>query len=160
MPRPPAGAPSRRCTRSPRSPRRPVAATRSSSTSSTPPVVVTTTKTVTADRVFFAAGSVGTRKLLVKLKATGALPNLNNEIGKGWGDNGNVMCGRVNHLWDPTGGLQSTIPCSGLAPVDQPVNRRNSPAVPKATRRYSPSRSHRNLYIPEDGLSCGKDVPF
>jgi cholesterol oxidase len=46
---------------------------------------------VTADRVFFAAGSVGTSKLLVKLKATGALPNLNGEVGKGWGDNGNVM---------------------------------------------------------------------
>jgi cholesterol oxidase len=64
--------------------------------------------------VFFAAGSVGTSKLLVKLKATGALPNLNGEIGKGWGDNGNVMCGRANHLWDPTGSLQSSIPCSGI----------------------------------------------
>ncbi|WP_225994186.1 GMC oxidoreductase [Actinomadura rudentiformis] len=75
---------------------------------------VTATKTVTADRVFFAAGSVGTSKLLVKLKATGALPNLNSEVGKGWGDNGNVMCGRANHMWDPTGALQSTIPCSGI----------------------------------------------
>ncbi|MEU4733054.1 GMC oxidoreductase [Streptomyces sp. NPDC023588] len=72
------------------------------------------TKNVTADRVFFAAGSVGTSKLLVKLKATGALPNLNSEVGKGWGDNGNVMCGRANHMWDPTGKLQSTIPCSGI----------------------------------------------
>ncbi|WP_330261233.1 GMC oxidoreductase [Streptomyces sp. NBC_00539] len=72
------------------------------------------TKTVTADRVFFAAGSVGTSKLLVKLKATGALPGLNSEIGKGWGDNGNVMCGRANHLWDPTGKLQATIPCGGI----------------------------------------------
>ncbi|MFI5475750.1 GMC oxidoreductase [Streptomyces cacaoi] len=74
----------------------------------------TATKTVTADRVFFAAGSVGTSKLLVKLKATGALPGLNGEVGKGWGDNGNVMCGRANHLWDPTGALQSSIPCSGI----------------------------------------------
>ncbi|MFF4776707.1 GMC oxidoreductase [Microtetraspora fusca] len=74
----------------------------------------TTTKTVTADRVFFAAGSVGTSKLLVKLKATGMLPNLNNEVGKGWGDNGNVMCGRANHIWDPTGSLQSSIPCGGI----------------------------------------------
>ncbi|MDX6363682.1 MAG: cholesterol oxidase [Streptomyces sp.] len=74
----------------------------------------TTTKTVTADRVFFAAGSVGTSKLLVKLKATGALPGLNSEIGKGWGDNGNVMCGRANHLWDPTGALQASIPCGGI----------------------------------------------
>ncbi|WP_328666073.1 GMC oxidoreductase [Streptomyces sp. NBC_00322] len=74
----------------------------------------TATKTVTADRVFFAAGSVGTSKLLTKLKATGLLPNLNSEIGKGWGDNGNVMCGRANYLWDPTGKLQSSIPCSGI----------------------------------------------
>ncbi|MFC4856526.1 GMC oxidoreductase [Actinophytocola glycyrrhizae] len=75
---------------------------------------VTATKTVTADRVFFAAGSVGTSKLLTKLKATGALPNLNSEIGKGWGDNGNVMCGRANHLWDPTGTVQTSIPTAGI----------------------------------------------
>ena len=75
---------------------------------------VTTTKTVTADRVFFAAGSVGTSKLLVKLRATGALPNLNGEVGKGWGDNGNVMCGRANHLWDPTGTVQTSIPTAGI----------------------------------------------
>ncbi|MEU4832231.1 GMC oxidoreductase [Streptosporangium sp. NPDC023615] len=75
---------------------------------------VTATKAVTAGRVFFAAGSVGTSKLLVKLRATGVLPALNGEIGKGWGDNGNVMCGRANHLWDPTGALQSSIPCSGI----------------------------------------------
>ncbi|MBB6346447.1 GMC oxidoreductase [Nonomuraea muscovyensis] len=75
---------------------------------------VTATKTVTADRVFFAAGSVGTSKLLVKLKATGVLPHLNDEVGKGWGDNGNVMCGRANHMWDATGSLQSAIPCCGI----------------------------------------------
>ncbi|MCX4829091.1 GMC oxidoreductase [Streptomyces sp. NBC_01016] len=74
----------------------------------------TATKTVTADRVFFAAGSVGTSKLLVKLKATGALPQLNGEIGKGWGDNGNVMCGRANHVWDATGSVQSAIPTGGI----------------------------------------------
>ncbi|GAA3151328.1 hypothetical protein GCM10020001_088650 [Nonomuraea salmonea] len=75
---------------------------------------VVAAKTVTATRVFFAAGSVGTSKLLVRLKATGALPALNGEVGKGWGDNGNVMCGRANHLWDPTGSLQSAIPCCGI----------------------------------------------
>ncbi|WP_415949409.1 GMC oxidoreductase [Streptomyces sp. KLOTTS4A1] len=72
------------------------------------------TKTVKAGRVFFAAGSVGTSKLLVKLKATGALPGLNSEVGKGWGENGNVMVGRANHMWDATGKAQSTIPCSGI----------------------------------------------
>jgi cholesterol oxidase len=75
---------------------------------------VTATKTVTADRVFFAAGSVGTSKLLTKLKATGALPNLNGEVGRGWGDNGNVMVGRANHMWDPTGAVQTSIPTAGI----------------------------------------------
>ncbi|MEU6840303.1 GMC oxidoreductase [Streptomyces sp. NPDC046716] len=74
----------------------------------------TATKEITADRVFFAAGSVGTSKLLTRLKATGALPGLNDEIGQGWGDNGNVMCGRANHLWDPTGALQASIPTGGI----------------------------------------------
>ncbi|QGZ52131.1 NAD(P)-binding protein [Streptomyces sp. QHH-9511] len=74
----------------------------------------TAVKTVTADRVFFAAGSVGTGKLLTRLKATGALPRLNSEIGKGWGDNGNVMCGRANHMWDATGKLQSAMPTAGI----------------------------------------------
>ncbi|WJV50982.1 GMC oxidoreductase [Streptomyces flavofungini] len=73
-----------------------------------------TTKAMTAGKVFFAAGSVGTSKLLVKLRATGALAHLNGEVGKGWGDNGNVMCGRANHLWDPTGSLQSAIPTAGI----------------------------------------------
>ncbi|MER5279915.1 GMC oxidoreductase [Streptomyces sp. NPDC002809] len=75
---------------------------------------VATTKTVIADKVFFAAGSVGTSKLLTRLKATGALSGLNDEIGKGWGDNGNVMCGRANHVWDATGAVQSSIPCGGI----------------------------------------------
>lgn len=74
----------------------------------------TATKAVTARKVFFAAGSVGTSKLLTKLKATGELPALNAEVGKGWGDNGNVMCGRANHLWDPTGSLQASIPTAGI----------------------------------------------
>ncbi|MGW7411730.1 GMC oxidoreductase [Streptomyces sp. NPDC054863] len=75
---------------------------------------VVATKAVTADRVFFAAGSVGTSKLLTRLKATGALPRLNDEIGKGWGDNGNVMCGRANHMWDATGKLQASMPTAGI----------------------------------------------
>jgi cholesterol oxidase len=74
----------------------------------------TTTKSVTADKVFFAAGSVGTSKLLTMLKATGKLPNLSPEIGKGWGDNGNVMVGRANWWWDATGSVQASIPCGGI----------------------------------------------
>ncbi|MGA4541615.1 GMC oxidoreductase [Uniformispora flossi] len=75
---------------------------------------VTGVKTVVAAKVFFAAGSVGTSKLLVKFRDTGSLPNLNGEVGTGWGDNGNVMCGRANHMWDPTGAKQSSIPTAGI----------------------------------------------
>ncbi|MCU1643222.1 MAG: Cholesterol oxidase [Nocardia sp.] len=72
------------------------------------------TKTVVAQKVFFAAGSVGTSKLLVTQKATGKLPNLPDSVGSGWGNNGNVMVARQNQAWDATGSLQSCIPCLGI----------------------------------------------
>ncbi|MFD4468735.1 GMC oxidoreductase [Rhodococcus sp. NPDC058505] len=75
---------------------------------------VVATKTVTADKVFFAAGSVGTSKLLVAMKAQGHLPNLSSEVGEGWGNNGNIMVGRANHAWDATGSKQATIPTMGI----------------------------------------------
>jgi cholesterol oxidase len=71
-------------------------------------------KTVTADRVFFAAGSVGTSKLLVAMKAQGKLPNLPDAVGQGWGNNGNVMVARANHIWAPTGSVQSGMPAVGI----------------------------------------------
>lgn len=110
---------------------------------------VTTTKTVRAQRVFFAAGSVGTSKLLVRLKATGALPGLNNEVGSGWGENGNVMCGRANHLWDPTGALQSSIPTAGIdnwaAGVRSPRWRRCRPGSRPGPRSTCRSRTIRTV---------------
>jgi cholesterol oxidase len=72
------------------------------------------TKTVTAQRVFLAAGSVGTSKLLVRQRALGNLPDLPTAVGTGWGNNGNVMVGRANHMWDATGANQSTIPILGI----------------------------------------------
>ncbi|MEV6069586.1 GMC oxidoreductase [Nocardia sp. NPDC052001] len=72
------------------------------------------TKAVVAQKVFFAAGSVGTSKLLVSMKATGKLPNLPDSVGTGWGTNGNVMVARQNQAWDATGSLQSCIPTLGI----------------------------------------------
>ena len=57
---------------------------------------------MTADKVFFAAGSIGTSKLLVAMKAQGQLANLPGAVGQEWGHNGNVMVGRANHMWDAT----------------------------------------------------------
>lgn len=51
-------------------------------------------RTLTCDKLFLAAGSVGTSELLVRARATGALPNLNEHIGEGWGGNGDVALAR------------------------------------------------------------------
>ncbi|MFI9509839.1 GMC oxidoreductase [Nocardia sp. NPDC052566] len=75
---------------------------------------IVATKAVVAQRVFFAAGSVGTSKLLVAMKAQGKLPDLPDTVGANWGNNGNVMVARANHVWDDTGSLQSCIPCLGI----------------------------------------------
>ncbi|WP_227998046.1 GMC oxidoreductase [Nocardia australiensis] len=52
------------------------------------------TRTLTCDRLFLGAGSIGTSELLVRAQATGALRNLNEHIGDGWGTNGDVVLAR------------------------------------------------------------------
>jgi len=47
--------------------------------------------TITCDRLFLAAGSVGTSQLLVKAQALGTLRNLNEYTGEGWGTNGDAI---------------------------------------------------------------------
>ncbi|WP_436535358.1 GMC oxidoreductase [Actinoplanes sp. HUAS TT8] len=76
--------------------------------------VTVAVKTVRADRVFFAAGSVGTSKLLVAMKAQGTLPSLPDAVGQGWGNNGNVMVARAQHVWTTTGALESGMPAMGI----------------------------------------------
>ena len=57
------------------------------------------TKKITTTYLFFAAGSIGTTELLVKARALGSLANLNEEVGQGFGVNGNVLFTRtVNEL--------------------------------------------------------------
>jgi cholesterol oxidase len=51
-------------------------------------------RTLTCDRLFLGAGSLGTSALLVRAQATGALPNLNEHVGDGWGTNGDVVLAR------------------------------------------------------------------
>lgn len=48
------------------------------------------TSRLTAKRVILAAGSIGSTELLVKAKAKGLIKGLNNQIGKGWGSNGDT----------------------------------------------------------------------
>ncbi|MCP1291305.1 GMC oxidoreductase [Chromobacterium sp. S0633] len=46
------------------------------------------------DRLFLAAGSIGSSELLVKARAQGTLRNLNEHIGQGWGGNGDTIVTR------------------------------------------------------------------
>lgn len=63
-------------------------------------------KTISCDRLFLAAGSIGTAGLLVKAKAEGTLGNLNEHVGAGWGTNGDVLVvrslGRITGLTEGT----------------------------------------------------------
>ncbi len=70
--------------------------------------------------LFLSAGSIGTSSLLVRAKATGMLTNLNDEVGKGWGNNGNVYALRTA-LWDSTGQWQGGPPSSGIKYYDNPI---------------------------------------
>ncbi|MEU1616269.1 GMC oxidoreductase [Streptomyces sp. NPDC005722] len=75
---------------------------------------VVATREVGCGALFLAAGSLGTTELLLRARDTGALPDLSPAVGKGWAGNGNIMLGRANHVWNPTGAHQSTIPVMGI----------------------------------------------
>ena len=55
--------------------------------------------------LFLAAGSVGSTMLLVRAKARGTLPRLNNQVGQNWTGNGDFVVGRS--------GLPATNPGTG-----------------------------------------------
>ena len=69
---------------------------------------------VSCGSLFLGAGSIGTSELLVRARDSGDLPRLPGAVGQGWGHNGNVMAARANHVWHPTGSLQSTMPLMGI----------------------------------------------
>jgi cholesterol oxidase len=51
---------------------------------------VLASRTLTANQLVLGAGSVGTSELLVRAKALGTLPLLNEHVGAGWGTNGDA----------------------------------------------------------------------
>ncbi len=78
-------------------------------------------KEIGCRHLFLGAGSLGSTELLVRARDTGTLPDLNAEVGAGWGPNGNIMTGRANHIWNPTGANQSSIPALGIDDWDNPA---------------------------------------
>jgi cholesterol oxidase len=87
--------------------------------------------TLTCDRLFLAAGSIGTSELLVKARAEGTLANLNEHIGQGWGTNGDAIV--VRSYGDVEGFTQGTPSASRIHDTSQmPVTFENwyAPGVP------------------------------
>ncbi len=77
-------------------------------------------RVITAKYLFICAGNVGSNKLLLKARDTGALSNLNNEIGKGWGHNGNAFCLRST-LKEYTGDIHSSPPTMTITDENNPI---------------------------------------
>lgn len=65
-----------------------------------------------AEYLFLAAGSIGTSELLVKAKAKDTITGLNNEIGLGWGSNGDGIAVRV--FSEISGFAAQGSPCSSM----------------------------------------------
>lgn len=76
--------------------------------------------TYTCNYLFMAAGSMGTSKLLVKAKAKNTLPNLNEETGKGWGNNGNAIVLR-ELVGENVGSIQGSPSPIGTTDYDNPI---------------------------------------
>ncbi len=71
-------------------------------------------KTLHTDKLFLGAGSLGTTELLLKSHAKGTLTRLDSQVGKHWGNNGNVMATRSG-IKSSLGRKQSSIPAVGLS---------------------------------------------
>lgn len=79
-----------------------------------------TKRIYSCDYLVLAAGSLGTSQLLVKAKAKNTIPNLNEYIGQGWGNNGSALFLRGG-LNEPTGAQQSFPPVYAAQDLSNPA---------------------------------------
>lgn len=75
-------------------------------------------KELSCKRLFLSAGSMGTSELLVRLRDTGALPDLNDSVGTGWGPNSDIFLMR-DDTPTMTGADISMVPATGFRTTDQ-----------------------------------------
>lgn len=75
--------------------------------------------TVTCEHLFLAAGSLGTSKLLVQAAETGTITGLSDQVGRGWGQNGDTSVSAANPWNRPTGAIQSSMPVVTIEAPDQ-----------------------------------------
>src|SRR5262249_20736525 len=76
------------------------------------------------DQLYLSAGVLGTNQLLLRARETGALPNLGAEVGRGYGNNGDIMVAHRTADADPVGTQQSLmgfINLDGRGDPDNPV---------------------------------------
>lgn len=74
------------------------------------------------DQLHLNAGVLGTTELLLRARETGTLPNLNDEIGRGYGNNGDIMVAHSLQPDDPAGTQQSLLGMINLDGRDDPDN--------------------------------------
>ncbi|MBJ7471417.1 MAG: GMC family oxidoreductase [Solirubrobacteraceae bacterium] len=75
---------------------------------------------IACKHLFLGAGTMGTNELLLRARETGDLPDLSEQIGRGWGNNGNVSVSCLNQTNRPTGLAQTTMPAIGIDNRDDP----------------------------------------
>lgn len=73
-----------------------------------------------SDHLFLSAGSIGSTSLLVKARAKRTLPLLDDQVGQGWANNGNVYALRVG-IKESTGRWQGGPPSSAIQYYDNPI---------------------------------------
>lgn len=69
---------------------------------------------VPCSSLFLCAGTIGSTELLVRARERGDLPDLNEDIGTGWGPNSDIFVARDNTEEYPTGPVQATVPSSAF----------------------------------------------
>ncbi len=77
------------------------------------------TLTFTCTHLFVTAGVIGSMNMLMKARSKNTLPNLSDQLGSGWGSNGNIMVMRT--INENTGAKASTAPIIGVADLNNPI---------------------------------------
>lgn len=74
------------------------------------------------DELHLSAGVLGTAELLLRARETGTLADLSDEIGRGYGNNGDIMVSHMLAPGDPAGTQQSLMGMINLDGRDDPEN--------------------------------------
>ncbi len=74
------------------------------------------------EELYLNSGVLGTTELLLRARDAGTLPNLSEEIGRGYGTNGDIMVAHMLKPSDPAGTQQSLLGMINLDGRDDPDN--------------------------------------